>query len=226
MKFAIIVPARKGSRTIKDKNLFKLKNKSLVEYTFNQMKNLNFKKFVLSNDRRILKKASKYKINTFYKRPEETSDSKSSTVKTLLHFAKWLKEYDKEISELVILQPTSPLRRKKDIINAIDIYKKNKFHSLFSISDSLEHPYESIKVKNLNKNSWQYVLKKSQKFYRRQDFDINSYFINGAIYIINIAKLEKLKSITTKNHGLYLMNKFNSFDINDIDDFKIVRKLI
>lgn len=226
MKFAIIVPARKGSKTIKDKNLFKLKNKSLVEHTFNQIKDLNFKKFILSNDKRILKKASKYKINTLYKRPEETSDSKSSTVKTLLHFIKWLKIHDQEISELVILQPTSPLRSKIDIIDSIKIYKRKKFHSLFSISESMEHPYETINVKNLKNDSWRYVLKKSNKFYRRQDFDINSYFINGAIYIININKLQKQKSIVTKNHGLYVMKKLNSIDINDIEDFKIARKLL
>ena len=226
MKFAIIVPARKGSKTVKDKNLYKLKNKSLIEYTFNQIKKLNFKKFVLSNDERILRKASKYKINILYKRPRETSGSKSSTVKTLLHFVKWLKIYDKDISELVVLQPTSPLRRKKDIINAINIYKKKKFNSLFSISESLEHPYEAINIKNLKNNLWNYVLKKSKKFYRRQDFDINSYFINGAIYIININKLKKFKSIVTNNHGLYVMRKFNSFDINDFEDFKIAKKLI
>tara|TARA_Y100000389_G_scaffold205146_1_gene264134 strand:- start:32975 stop:33655 length:681 start_codon:yes stop_codon:yes gene_type:complete len=226
MKFAIIVPARKGSKTIKDKNLFKINNKSLVEYTFSQIKNLNYQKFVLSDDFRILKKALKYKINTSYQRPPETSDSKSSMVKTLLHFVKWLKIYDDKISELIVLQPTSPLRVKKDVINAINIYKKKKFHSLFSISESLEHPYEAIDVKNLKNNSWKYVLKKSKMFYRRQDFDINSYFINGAIYIINIKKLEIGKSMVTKNHGLYLMNKFNSLDINDIEDIKVAKKLL
>ena len=83
MRFAIIVPARKGSKTIKDKNLFKINNKPLVEYTFSQIKDLNYEKFVLTDDVRILKKALKYKINTSYQRPPETSDSKSSTVKTL-----------------------------------------------------------------------------------------------------------------------------------------------
>ena len=59
-----------------------------------------------------------------------------------------------------------------------------------------------------------------------QDFDIKSYFINGAIYIINISKLIKYKSIITNKHGFYVMNKANSLDINDIDDFKIASKLI
>ena len=54
---------------------------------------------------------------------------------------------------------------------------------MFSVSESLEHPYESIKI--FNNKKWQYVLNKSKKYYRRQDFDFKSYFINGAIYILH-----------------------------------------
>tara|TARA_A100001234_G_scaffold150930_1_gene132903 strand:+ start:4319 stop:4999 length:681 start_codon:yes stop_codon:yes gene_type:complete len=226
MKFAIIVPARKGSKSLKDKNLKKIKNKKLIEYTFSQIEKFKFNKYVLSNDTRILKLSKKYKINNDYKRPESLSKSTSSTVETINHFANWLKHNDSSISELVILQPTSPLRTRDDILKSIDIYKKNKFSSLFSISESIEHPYETINVKNLKRYSWSYVLPKSKKFYRRQDFDIKSYFINGAIYIINISKLIKYKSIITNKHGFYVMNKSNSLDINDIDDFKIASKLI
>ena len=226
MKFAIIVPARKGSQSLKNKNLKKINNKKLIEYTFDQIKNLKYNKFILSNDSKVLKIASKYKINNIYKRPRSTSTSKCSTVKTLIHFVKWLKFYDKKITDLVILQPTSPLRKKSDIINSIKIYKKKNFLSLFSVSQSIEHPYESINVKNLNKNLWNFVLPKSKKFFRRQDFDINSYFINGAIYIIKINKLIKLKSMVTHKHGIYVMKKINSFDINDKEDFEIAKNIL
>ena len=52
---------------------------------------------------------------------------------------------------LVVLQPTSPLRTKNDINNAVNIVKKYKPKSLFSISDSLEHPYEVIKLMKKDK---------------------------------------------------------------------------
>lgn len=226
MKFAIIVPARKGSKAIKNKNIKKIRNKSLIEYTFEKINNLNYKKFVLSNDQRVLKIAKKFKIDTRYKRPNTTSQSRTSTVQTLMHFIDWLKIKEKSITDLIILQPTSPLRTKKDILNSIKIYSKNKFLSLFSISESLEHPYETIDLKNFKKNKWEYVLPKSKNFFRRQDFDINSYFINGAIYIINIEQLKKIKSLVTKKHGIYIMKKINSFDINDEEDFEIIKKLI
>ena len=60
---------------------------------------------------------------------------------------------------MVILQPTSPLRDYKDINNSIEIIKKSQTNSLFSISESLEHPYETIIKK---RNKWKYVLAKAK----------------------------------------------------------------
>jgi CMP-N,N'-diacetyllegionaminic acid synthase len=223
MNFAIVIPARKGSKSIKNKNLIKIKNKPLIQYTFDQIKNIKIPKFILSNDDDIKLLAKKNKINSSYLRPSKTSTSKSSLVETLLHFANW--SIDKyAIDYLVILQPTSPLRTTNDINGAIKLTLKNRYKSLFSISESIEHPYETIDL--YKKNSWKYVLKDSNKFYRRQDFDINSYFINGAIYIISKNYLIKNKSIISNKHGLYQTSKSRSLDINDKDDLIIAKKIL
>ena len=110
-----------------------------------------------------------------------------------------------------------------DINKAINLVKKYKCKSLCSISESLEHPYEVIKIK---KKKWDYILKKSKKFYRRQDYDINSFFINGAIYIVSKNYLLKEKKVISNNHKFYLMPKSRSLDINDLEDMKISEQLI
>lgn len=223
MKFAIIVPARKGSKSLINKNLVYLKDKKLIEYTFREAKNINIPKFILSNDKRILKIAKNYNFITDYKRPEIISGPRVSLVKTLLHFFKWSKK-KYQIDYFVILQPTSPLRLAQDILRSINKVKKNKLYSLFSISESLEHPYETI---NLHKNNkWNHVLSKAKKFYRRQDYDINSYFINGAIYIVSTKYLEIYKKLISSKHGLYLMPKKRSVDINSYEDLKIAERLL
>ena len=73
---------------------------------------------------------------------------------------------------MVILQPTSPLRSHIDINNAIRKIKKNRFNSLFSISESIEHPYEALKIR---RKKWNFILNNSENFYRRQDFDFKSF---------------------------------------------------
>tara|TARA_B100001175_G_C19410756_1_gene590992 strand:- start:368 stop:1042 length:675 start_codon:yes stop_codon:yes gene_type:complete len=224
MKFAIVIPARKGSRSIKNKNLIKLKNKPLIQYTFDQIKKINCLKFILSDSEKIKSIAKKNKINADYIRPKSTSLSITSMDKTIFHFAKW--SIDKfNIDYVIILQPTSPLRSESDIRKSMNIMKSNRYKSLFSVSESLEHPYESVHI-NDKKKSWRYVLKKSKKFYRRQDFDINSYFINGAIYIIERNYLLKYKKIISNLNYYIKMNKSRSLDVNDLNDLYIAKKLL
>ena len=97
-------------------------------------------------------------------------------------------------------------------------------HFKFSISESLEHPYETINL--LRNQKWDFVLTGAKKFYRRQDFDINSYFINGAIYIVSTEYLNRKKGLISNNHWVYIMPKIRSFDINDFQDLVIVKKIL
>ena len=88
-QFAGIIPARMGSKTIKNKNTIIIKNKPLVEFTFKEAKKSKLAQtFVLTDSLKIKKIASKYKINTDYIRPLKVSRDKSSTVDTLIHFLK------------------------------------------------------------------------------------------------------------------------------------------
>ena len=225
MKFLVVIPARSGSETIKKKNLRLINRKPLIQYTFEELKKSNLKeKYLLSDDLKIKNLAKKFNINTTYYRPKKLSKNTSSLIALLNDFHKWTESKKIFYDYMVVLQPTSPLRDYKDINNAVRIVKKKKYKSLFSISESLEHPYECIKIEKNGK--WKYVLDKSKLFYRRQDFDFKSYFINGAIYIIHKELITKKKIYDNKKHGLFLMPKYRSIDINDINEIKITESLL
>lgn len=225
MQFAIVIPARKGSKSLKNKNLKLINDIPLAEYTFNSIKEIKIPKFILSDDLKLKEIATKYDLICDYIRPKSVSNDNSSLVETLINFDKWLKDQKKyKIDVIIILQVTSPLRQKIDILEAIKYFKKNNFTSLFSVSESQEHPYETINL--LGKNKWRYNLIKAKKFYRRQDYDINSFFINGAIYMVNLNYLRRTKKIISRNHGIYIMKKLNSIDIDDKEDLKIAGKIL
>ena len=223
MKFAIVVPARKGSESVKNKNLIKINKKHLIEYTLIAANKSDVKlKFILTDDKKIKKISKKYNFNTEYIRPKKVSHSKASLVDTLLDFIRNTEEkyrYD----YLVVLQPTSPMRDHRDINNAIKLIIKKKATSLASISESQEHPYEQIII---NKKKWRLLFNKSKRFYRRQDFDIKVFFITGAIYIISKASILRYKKIITNNHVNFLMKKLKSLDINDYEDIEIAKYLL
>ena len=118
MKFISVIPARKGSKSIKDKNIVKIRGKALIQYTFDQInksKLKNVDSFVITNDERVKKIAKKNQINTDYIRPENLSTSKTSLFETLNHFVKWTNIHKIKYDYLIILQPTSPLRSFSDI---------------------------------------------------------------------------------------------------------------
>ena len=108
-------------------------------------------------------------------------------------------------------------------MKAVNVFTKKKYSSLFSVSESIEHPYETINIQN---RKWNYNFKELLKFKGRQGYKINSYFINGSIYITKIENILKNNSIISKNHGFSIMPKTRSLDINDIDDLNKFKKII
>ena len=134
MKFISVIPARSGSKGIKNKNIFPLKGIPLVSYTLKEVTKSNSQKNFILTDSKIIKRiAKKFKINTEYDRPSKLSKSDTSLSETLFHFYNWTKKKSLEFDYLVVLQPTSPLRNYKDINKALQIIRNSKYKSLFSV---------------------------------------------------------------------------------------------
>ena len=218
--FIFIIPARKGSKGIKNKNIVKIKNKKLIEYTFEALNKIPFDRKYLLSDSSIIKKiAQRYQINTSYIRTKKLSADNTKLIDNLYHFDKYIDEKIK-FKHYVVVQPTSPLRNNHDILKSIKKYLKTKSESLFSISTSLEHPSECIYFK---KNKIFYFHKSKKTL--RQNYK-KSYFINGAIYIFNRKLLKYKKMISDKKHTTFKMPKIRSIDIDDYQDLDIAKKLI
>ena len=117
--FIFIVPARKGSKGIKNKNIIKIKNKYLIEYSFKILSRVpKNRKYVISDSDEIKKIARKYKINTSYLRSKKLSRDNTTLIDNLCHFEKFINQ-NLKFKHYVILQPTSPLRNYKDLLNSI-----------------------------------------------------------------------------------------------------------
>ena len=89
-----LVPARKNSKGIKNKNVLKINGKPLISYTLDSIKKskLNIKNcYILSDDERVKNIGRKYGANTKYKRPKNLSRDKTLFVENLFHFFEWTK---------------------------------------------------------------------------------------------------------------------------------------
>jgi len=124
-----IITARKGSIRLPNKNIKKLINKPLIEYTYISTENSNLDKVILSTDcEKCIEISNKYNhIEVPFIRPEHLSSSEATHIDVLKHCMIYYKNKNIELPEYIfILQPTTPQRTKDDINYICDYIKKNK----------------------------------------------------------------------------------------------------
>ncbi|NRT73694.1 cytidylyltransferase domain-containing protein [Clostridium beijerinckii] len=219
-----IIPARSGSKGIKDKNIKKLSGKPLIAYTIEAaIRSKVFEDVIVSTDSEVYKKISEeYGAWVPFLRPKELAQDQSSTNDAVEDILLRLKSIGKEYKILIILQPTSPLRDEEDIKNSIKEFKEKKANSLVSMCECDHSP---ILSKLLNKDMRLDGFLSDLDKVRRQDFQ-KFYRLNGAIYIINVDYFLKYKNIYKERSYAFLMEKRKSIDIDDIEDFEYAEFLI
>ena len=204
MKILAVIPARKNSKRIKFKNKKKLGNKPLIEYTIDVAKKIKiFKKIlVTTDDAEIIKISKKKKVLAPWVRPKNLSGPNVSTYKTIRHAVEWFEKKLYKIDIIFLLQPTSPFRTKKNILDALKLLKHLKYkNSIVSVS--------------LNK-----IRNKINKF-------VNVFELNGSIFVIKKNELYKYKTfITKKSVPLIIENEKESLDIDYINDWITAKKYV
>jgi CMP-N-acetylneuraminic acid synthetase len=220
----IFIPAKKNSSRIKNKNYKKLKGKPLIYFTLKICKifKKNYPVFISSDSKKILN-YSKKKFNFYspYLRPRFLSKKNSRIEDAIIHGVKWYEKYYKtKINNIILMQPTSPLRRVSVIHKIINFYKKKKLESLATITHQKDNLIHHIRINFKDYKNWQSVVakKKSKKKY---------YYFNGYLFIFSYKFLKKYNKVIIKNKTyLYRTNKIESIDIDFLDDFTIAGSLI
>ena len=227
MKILAFIPARAGSKGIKNKNMANLKGKPLIYYTLKVVKKINKNVYpFVSTDSNIIKKyCKKNGFKDEYFRPKKLSTDKSYVLNAIFDALKWLnKKKNLNFDAVMLLNPTSPIRKKQEIDKIINIFRKGKIQSIVSVSKMKEHPFECIKLDN---NKWKYLQSSKKILTRRQSYPNKYFFIDGSIYLSKISFLKKYKSFVVENKTkLFRSSQFPSIDIDDPADLRIAKLFI
>tara|TARA_B110000971_G_C20016146_1_gene504057 strand:+ start:1687 stop:2388 length:702 start_codon:yes stop_codon:yes gene_type:complete len=218
MKLLTIVPARAGSKGIKNKNFINFLGKPLIEHTLDFAKKIRNNKILICSDYKNIKKyEKKFQTINGYVRPKKLSKDNTMLHQTLYHAIKWiLKEGNIDFDYILVLQPTSPIRLFKDFKNILKILKKDKPNSICSVVKVKHHPEEYLK--KVSKNRWSFLIKSNNK--QRQNYD-NYFFIDGSFYLIKKNFFLKNKQILTKNSQYFPLSISYPVDLDDPIDLKI-----
>ncbi len=146
-KTIALIAARKGSKGVKNKNLIKFGKKNIVNLAvlIGLKTSLIDKVLLSSDDDKILESVKKNKNLIKIKRPLKLAKDNSPMLPVIKHAIFYFeKKFDEKVSSIVILDPTSIFRLKKDIDKAIKIFKKKRLDLLVSTHEADHNPYFSI----------------------------------------------------------------------------------
>tara|TARA_B100001939_G_C16927591_1_gene612437 strand:+ start:655 stop:1326 length:672 start_codon:yes stop_codon:yes gene_type:complete len=217
-KFAAVIPARGGSKGIHKKNIVITNGKPLIFYTIMAAQNVFPKEniFVSTDSDEISEISKKYGARVPYLRPKEISDDTSSSVDLIEDFFFRYPKYE----HIVLLQPTSPLRKSNHIKAALNIYINNRAKCCISVKEDFYQPNYYFK-----KNEKKLLINETIPHDARQIAE-NRLYPNGAIYISTKNNILNRRSFFTDETFFYLMDKISSIDIDDKDDLKIAELLL
>ncbi len=218
--FLAIIPARSGSKRVKNKNIQKINNKPLIYYAIKQSLKSKFisETIVLTDSKEIKKKSLQYGAKVPFLRPKKISLDKTLMLETIQYALDKLNIYkNKKFKYIVLLPVTSPLRISKDIDGCC---KKILNHAK---ADSLVTTYKIEESHHPSKIMYQ----KKNKYLERIKFDNNkSFFVRNGPAVLITKKSKTKKFLLGGNIINYVMPFERSIDINYKKDLEMAKLLM
>jgi CMP-N,N'-diacetyllegionaminic acid synthase len=213
-----VIPARGGSKGLKNKNIYPVAGKPLLAWTIQQALTSRSidRVFVTTDDQEIASVAREYGAEVI-ERPEEFSGDKATSESAILHAAGVIEsEYGLSIKTLVFLQATSPLRKPGDIDRAVEIFLRDEADSLISVTkaddltiwESREGRWASVNFDYLNRGM-------------RQDRPAQ-FIENGSIYIFTPETLKTFNNRIGARLTAYEMEFWQTWEIDTIEEIDLI----
>ena len=218
MKNIAIIPARSGSKGLKDKNIKELNGKPLLAYSVDAaIASGLFEEVMVSTDSELYANVAKENgASVPFLRSEEQSGDNAGSWGVVEEVLKRYEALGKRFDTVCLLQPTSPLRRTEDIVAAYELLNDKNADAVTSVCEVDHSPLwtmkldESCSLGEFRKNLVSVPRQKLGQYFR----------LNGAIYIKRICYGEKISLLDEKEYAVK-MDRRNSVDIDTLEDFEL-----
>lgn len=215
------IPARGGSKGVKNKNIRIINGKPLIAYTIEAAKGVKlFEDIIVSTDSEDIAYVSKkYGADVPFLRPSYLADDNSAVIDTIIYLINEMKnKFNKEYDIIVVLQPTSPLRCEKHIREGINKFIEKNADFLVSVCECEHSPLWCNTLDS--EGRMDYFIKEEIKNKNRQELP-KYYRLNGALYIGKVESVINNRGFIGKNSYSYIMSNESSIDIDSELDLRI-----
>ena len=222
MKRIAIIPARSGSKGLKDKNIIDLCGKSLIAYSIEAaLETSLFDHVIVSTDSEHYAEIAQHYGAEVMMRGEALSNDKATTFMVLEDILK--NRLQESIDYFVLLQPTSPLRTSKHITEAIEKFESKIEHFDFLVSMK-EAEHAKVLVNPIDDDESLKYFDTDFSNYRRQGY--KDYSPNGAIFIAKPDSYLEQKHFFGAKTLSYIMSAEDSVDIDGALDLVVAKAII
>ncbi len=223
-KVLAVIPARGGSKRLPKKNILNLAGKPLIAWTIEEAKKSKYiDKLIVSTDStEIAEISKKYGAEVPFIRPKELASDTASSIDVILHAINFFKNKGDTYEYIVLLQPTSPLRKVDDIDKAFEMINKDT-KAVVSVCETEHSPLWSNTLPN--DLSMKDFIKPEIKNKRSQDLP-KYYRLNGAVYISDVEYLLDNNGFIGDETKAFIMPQSRSVDIDSGIDLNLAEIII
>ena len=215
-----IIPARGGSKRIKNKNIKNFHKKPLIYYSINCAKKTKlFDNIYVSTDSKKIQKISKgYGAVCEYLRSKKLSNDRTPIFDVIKNFTNKIKI---NFKYLICIFPATPMIDYKDILKGFRIiYKNKKIDLIIPVSLFNSHPYRSLII-----NKEKLVPFDKKYFKKNSNYLPEVFFDVGSFYIFRKEFILKSNAFFPSNAYPLIIKKNKYIDINDKEDLKMANKI-
>ncbi|EKO3593981.1 acylneuraminate cytidylyltransferase family protein [Vibrio metschnikovii] len=219
-----LITARGGSKGLPRKNILPLHGIPLIAWTIRAAINtISIDRVIVSTDDEEIATISKSFGAEVIDRPSELATDTASSMDVIAHAIFVLDVDGRKPKDIVLLQPTSPLRTSEHIENAVSIFYEKNADGVISVFEPSYTPIKSY-IENTD-GSIEGLYSREAPYLRRQDLP-RAFQPNGAIYIFSVNEFIKNNTFPKKNVFPYIMSIADSIDIDTFEDLRTVEKIL
>jgi N-acylneuraminate cytidylyltransferase len=180
-----VIPARGGSKSVPYKNIAMLNGKPMLAYTIEAAKkSRRLTEFLVSSENpEIIAVAKQYGAPVPFVRPAQLATDEAPSLPVVQHAVREMEALKNLTYDIIVLlQPTTPLRRPEDIDAAIEKLVSTGADSVVSVCDvGAYHPARMRQI--IDDRLVELPIREPKEMLRRQDLP-PVYIRNGAIYAV------------------------------------------
>ena len=220
LRILALIPAREGSKRLPGKNKRLLGGQPLIAWSIQAAQGIaEICDILISTDDPEIAELSKTSgVLVPWLRPEELATDSATSIDVALHALDWYEKEHGMVDGLLLLQPTSPFRKKSSMMRGIELFIKHGQSQVVSVSPTHSHPMWTMKMKG---EFLEPYIKGNGVNARSQDLPL-AYILNGNFYLTSPQKLRECHSfLSEETIPLLIESQKEALDIDTEWDFGV-----